>query len=183
MIHISLIAAIVACWFGSMLFPAHAQTPTAAPQATVVIQDKPVLLGDTDYYKMEADAEAQWKEVLPKLSKNWFDFNDAWKRLKERRDNVVAEWVKRKISSISYSLEWRRHNEMRDWCGNAGIGDTPIGIDKDAAEQFARLDVRVRLCEEKLPAEVEKAQALQPNSDNRPMSFPGKPFEDKKLMR
>lgn len=180
MIRISIAIAIVACWFGSMLFPTYAQTP-AAPQAAVAIQDKPVLLGNVDYYKMEADAETQWKGVLPKLSKNVFDYGEAWKRLRTRRIEVVSQWWSRRMTAPEFSKERRELEEMYNWCGNVGLGDKSPSAER-ATEQFARLDVRVRLCEEKLP-KAEKIQALQPNYDNRPMPFPGKPIEDKKSKR
>lgn len=153
--------------------------------ASAQIQDKPVLLGDVDYYALEVSTEAAWKEALPKLKKNFFDYMQAWERLKSRKSEIQSKWFGLHFDAPVLSTESKLFKDMYEWCGNAGIGKTPADDDKTAF-LFAQLDVRVRLCEEKLPLRNEKVSLPTSNDtswDTRPAPFPNKVSKKKASKR
>lgn len=122
---------------------------SATADAQVQIQDKPTLLAKIDIYKMEDEAAIKWAEVLPRLDANYLDYYDAWGRLQDRLQVARLRWAK--LAEASSGHEYR---EMWAWCSNLVHKPHPnyFGEEKDkAGKKFAALDVRTRMCEEKLP--------------------------------
>jgi len=98
---------------------------------------------------MEDEATKRWAAVLPRLTKHYGDYHEAWNRLSKRRDQLGPKWV---IVSPAGDEDIKRQ-EMYRWCSFFFPGDAPSPSDKFAAEKFARLEVRVTVCEETaLPA-------------------------------
>lgn len=116
---------------------------------TAQAQVNPRLVGDKDVFKLEDDAEKKWKEALPRLQKNSGDYSQAWERLKARKAAMSVKWV---IVNPVGDADLKR-KEMYEWCSSYLGIDAPSMTAKDVAEKFARLEVRVQVCEDTaLPA-------------------------------
>ena len=133
----TILCAVVGLTIGLALRPAQAQV-------------HPQMVSDVDVFKMEDEAEKVWQAALPRLGRETIGQSNAWDRLQSRlRDAKMDwEWAKKDISPWSV---YRKYDEMWQWCMTMTHEKMPADTGQKAAQRFAQLDVRVRLCEEKVP--------------------------------
>ena len=133
--------------------------------ASAQIQDKPDLLGEVQLYEMEDDAKNQWAKVLSKLQRDSKEYVDTWARLQMRLYDVRVAWEKAWNDVGGQEANptlWRQRQEMSLWCYSLEGRPLPASDKLDqAAEDFAVLDVRIKLCRENLPALNDKVLRKQ----------------------
>ena len=138
--------------------------------AQAQILDKPVLLGDANVYQMEDEAKVKWAEVLPRIYEGSFsDYYDAWMRMQTRQKSARQKWFEKYLDTNA-EKQGRELHEMSDWCATFMGTRYPIWDSSkvaDIAAQFARLEVRVRLCEEKLPQKAETKSVVAPKAKTK----------------
>ena len=133
--------------------------------ASAQIQDKPPLLGEVKLYELEDEATKQWAKVLPKLQRDTKEYVDAWSRLQMRLYDIRVAWEKAWDDVGGQEANptlWRQRQEMSLWCYSLEGRPLPASDKLDqAAEDFAVLDVRIKLCRENLPALNDKVLLKQ----------------------
>lgn len=139
--------------------------------ASAQIQDKPALLGEVQLYAMEDEAKNQWAQVLPKLQRDSKEYVDVWARLQMRLYDVRVAWEKAWDDvggQQANSTLWRQRQEMSLWCYSLEGRPLPASDKLDqAAEDFAVLDVRIKLCRENLPALKDKVSSPTKQKDSK----------------
>jgi hypothetical protein len=106
----------------------------------------PQIIADVDVFALEDEAETRWKNVLPRLQENVSDYYSAWRRINTRLNDAAARW-----REIFYSsADSRKDEEMKDWCSASSFESLAPAYDDSASKKFAQLEVRTKLCEDKL---------------------------------
>lgn len=135
--------------------------------AQAQILDRPAFLTGVDIFKLEDQAIAQWEETLPKY-RDSSDFRHSWERVKGRLESALVHWGI-VMDESSSSPSWESAYDMWKWCLVKKHEIMPEPKDPDAAKKFGTVDVRGRLCEEKLPkkAEAKPVSAAKPKKTKK----------------